>query len=644
MGELRQSVRSDLTQRATWFYRKAGGFGSRCGGTPHFGKSMTGGRVQALRHRLRDSAKGQKPLQPETWRSHRLNDGCSVATFLAMTSLWIGLLGSGLSWADGDEPIVDDASRLASTESSENASGDSSDRRPNIVLMIADDLGFSDLGCYGGEIQTPNLDRLGRHGLRMTDFYNTGRCWPTRSSLLTGYYPQQIHRDSLPSVPGGARGRRPSWAKLLPEYLAASGYRSYHVGKWHIDGDRLEGGFDHSYHLQDHNRYFAPNKLDRDDQPLPPIRDDPGYFTARDIADQSVAYLRDHQHQYPDEPFFAYVAFMGPHFPLQAPPETIAKYRGVYDEGWDVIRKRRWQRVQQELRQSYNYPTLEPEVGPPYAFPEDWERLGGGEVVRETAWQSLSEDQRRFQSAKMEIHAAMVDEIDQAVGRIQQQVRAMGREQNTLMIFLSDNGASAEIMIRGDGHDPSAAPGSAESYLCLGPGWSRCSNTPMRRHKTWVHEGGTATPLIAFFPASIEAGRILRTPAHVIDIVPTLLDAAKTTLGASQEVSPAATSPTAAAQPGKSLWGDWIGGSTVRAAPPRDLWWLHDGNRALRRGRWKVVAAADQAWELFDLATDRAEQHDLSPSFPHRKAELIDRWEAITTGFAEAVQAEKRSP
>lgn len=490
---------------------------------------------------------------------------------------------------------------------------------PNVLILFADDLGYSDLGCYGGEIDTPNLDRLAAGGLRFTQFYNTARCWPSRAALLTGYYAQQVRRDELPGVPGGSRGTRPPWAPLLPEMLKPCGYHSYHSGKWHIDGNRLVGGFEHSYSLEDHNHYFHPQQHLEDDRPLPPIAKGTNYYVTSGIADHAIRCLQGHAQEHAGEPFFSYVAFTAPHFPLQALPEDIAKYRERYRAGWEVIRAARHRR-QVELGLTTGDPSApELELGPPYHFPDALEKLGPGEVNRPLPWKDLTEEQREFQAAKMAIHAAMIDRMDQEIGRILQQVAKMGATENTLVMFLSDNGASAEIMVRGDGHDPHAAPGSAASYRCLGPGWSTVANTPHRRHKTWVHEGGISTPFIANWPNGIPARGELRTaPAHIIDVVPTVLELAcggKPAKAAPNEAPP---------KPGLSLVAEF---ATPGSLQHPDLWWLHEGNRAIRVGDWKLVAAgAAGSWELYNLKTDRGEQRNLAAEEPDKAAELADLW------------------
>lgn len=490
---------------------------------------------------------------------------------------------------------------------------------PNVLFILADDLGYSDLGCYGSEIQTPNLDRLAQEGLRFTQFYNTARCWPSRSVLLTGYYAQEIRRDTVPGVPSGGRGIRPAWAPLLPAMLKAQGYRSYHSGKWHVDGMPIQGGFDHSYYVEDLNRYFSPRVSYEDDQKLPPVDPASGYYTTVAIADHAIKYLQEHQQQYADRPFFAYVAFNAPHFPLQAPQEDIARYAGKYDAGWNVTQEARYRRLLDLGIVSNPLPAMEREVGPPYPFPDAMTKFGPNEVNRPLPWTELTSEQRAFQATKMAIHAATVDRMDREIGRVLEQLRAMGALENTLICFASDNGASAEMMVRGDGHDPQAAPGSAATHLCLGPGWSSSSNTPFRRHKTWVHEGGISTPFVVHWPKGIAArGELRQSPGHLIDFVPTVLEltGAKTPA----EVNGKAAPP----RPGKSLVPVFAKDGSLQHD---ELWWAHEGNRAVRMGDWKLVAAGESApWELYDLKTDRGEMKNLTAEQPGRVKELETRW------------------
>ena len=498
--------------------------------------------------------------------------------------------------------------------------------KPNILLILADDMGYSDAGCYGGDIATPNLDALAANGLRFTQFYNTARCWPSRAAILTGYYAQAVRRDAMPGVPGGARGTRPAWAKLLPEMLKPLGYRSYLSGKWHVDGKPTENGFDHSYVLEDHNRNFAPRNHFEDDKPLPPVALGSGYYTTTAYADHAIKCLKEHAEKFSDRPFFQYLAFTVPHFPLQAPPEDIAKYKDKYLKGWEVVREERFARQKEAGVVNTTLSAIERDLGPPYAAPGELAKLGPGEVNRPLPWTELTTVQREFQATKMAIHAAMVDRMDQEIGRVVAQVKAMGATENTLVLFLSDNGASAEIMVRGDGNAPGAVPGSAESFLCLGPGFSSAANTPFRRHKTWVHEGGISTPLIVQWPKGIAAhGELRHNPGHLIDLVPTILEIAG---GKPFDTLDGKPVPPA---PGKSLVPAFAKDGAVTH---EYLWWMHEKNRALRMGDWKIVAAgADSPWELYDLRTDRAESNNLATKQPERVKEMAAVWEKHTEEF-----------
>lgn len=491
--------------------------------------------------------------------------------------------------------------------------------RPNIVIFLADDMGFSDASCYGGEIATPNLDGLAKNGLRFTQFYNTARCWPTRAAILTGYYAQQVRRDTVPGVKSGGQGVRPPWARLLPAMLKPLGYRAYHSGKWHVDGKPLQTGFDHSYRLEDHDRNFAPRRHMEDDKPLPPVDPASGYYTTTAIANHAIKCLKDHAKNYSHQPFLGYVAFTVPHFPVQAPAEDVARHRDRYVDGWDALREQRWGRLRELKIGGSTLSAVERDLGPPYAFPEAIKALGPYELNRPLPWADLSTAQRAFQAGKMAVHAAMVDRMDREIGRVLAQLRAMGALEDTLIFFLSDNGASAEMMVRGDGNDPRAEPGSAATFLSIGPGWSSLANTPFRRHKTWVHEGGIATPLIVHWPKGISArGELRHAPGHVIDLVPTILDAA----GAPRpEAKQGLSTPPA---PGKSLVPLFAKDGAVER---EFLWWLHEGNRALRVGDWKIVAAGkDSPWELYDLSSDRSETKNLAKDKPEMLNSLAAIW------------------
>ena len=516
-------------------------------------------------------------------------------------------------------------------------------KRPNIIFILADDSGFSDLGCYGGEINTPNLDSLAAGGLRYTEFYNTGRCWPTRASLMTGYYPHQVHRDALPDARGGVSGKRQTWARMLPDFLRPHGYRNYHSGKWHLDGKCLDAGFDRSLNMLNQGNFFTAKGNQIDDQPVEVAQDEGDYYATTATVDHALECLQDHATNHSEKPFFHYVAFLAPHFPLHAQPEDIAKYKNRYDEGWDELRKQRFGKQNRlelfnhswgskidgvTIPQTTTLSELEPEVGPPYHFSDVMEQLGPGEINRPLPWDSLTDQQKQFQSTKMAIHAAMVDRMDQEIGRLIAQLKSMGQFENTLIFYSSDNGASAEILVRNGGHDPEASPGSAASYLCLGPGFSSACNTPFRRHKTWVHEGGIATQLIAHWPMGIAArGELRRNLGHMIDIVPTILEVAGIEKPSSWKGEAIPTAP------GQSLVSTFTDKSNVAREEP--LFWLHGGNRAIRHQNLKLVSAQDDPWELYDLSKDRAESNSLASEMTIQTQRLEASWNTMVDEFTD---------
>jgi arylsulfatase len=495
------------------------------------------------------------------------------------------------------------------------AKAEAGEPRPNFVFILADDLGYSDLGCYGGELATPNLDKLARGGLRFTQFYNTARCWPSRAALMTGCHAQAVRRDTVPGVKSGGSGIRPPWAPLFTEPLRKAGYRNYHSGKWHIDGQPLENGFDHSYEIgSGENNYFKARGNTEDGLEA---RQTPNYYSTTAVADHSIKSLREHERLFPDKPFFLYLAFTAPHFPLQAPQSDIAKYQKKYLKGWNDVAATRHKRLVKLGIAKNPLPEMERQLGPPYDFPDAFEKLGPNEVGKPLPWTEMTPSQREFQAGKMAVHAAMVDRMDREIGRVVSQLKLMGAYENTVIFFASDNGASAEIMVRGDGHDRAAPQGSADTFLCLGPGWSSAANTPFRRHKTWVHEGGISTPLIVHWPAGIrQKGGLRGTPSHLVDIKPTILDLA----GIPSADQRANGAPEA---PGRSL---------VQVLTQRDrdlhefLWWEHEGNRALRAGDWKLVKDAKGAWELYDLSVDRGESRNVAAAHPEKVVRLEAIW------------------
>jgi arylsulfatase len=569
------------------------------------------------------------------WVQVRLVAACAG---MALTTLRVAVTVHGLL-------LFTLLARFAAADAQPGAGGTAA-RPPDVLVILADDLGFSDVGAYGGEIATPHLDRLAAGGVRFTQGYSTSRCWPSRAALLTGFYAQSVNRDALPVGAGAAGGRpaasgaggkagsqgtRPPWGKLLPQRLAPAGYRAYHSGKWHVDGDPRGSGFARSLDVtgKGQSNFFDPTGITDDGQP---ITAGEGFYATTAIGDHAVACLDEHLRDHAASPFFHYVAFTAPHFPLQAPAERIAAVGARYRAGWNAIRKERQGRIAAAGIVTTAPAALEPAIGPPYPFPKALEALGPGETDRPLPWDSLTAEQRDFQAAKMAIHAAMVEAMDHEIGRIIARLEAAGRLANTLILFASDNGASAEIMVRGEGHDRAAPAGSRPTFLCLGPGWSSCANTPFRRHKTWVHEGGIASPWIVHWPARIGAGGGLRTqPVHLIDVTPTVLEAAGIP---SQDAPPAAPGSTPAVPPlqGRSF----LRALADPAAPPahESLWWCHEGHRAVRVGDWKLVAAKGDPWELYDLATDRCETHDRAADEPERVAALARRWEEIAAECA----------
>jgi arylsulfatase A-like enzyme len=504
-------------------------------------------------------------------------------------------------------------------------------KKPNIVLVLADDLGFSDIGCYGGEIATPLLDSLAAGGLRFTQMYSTARCWPSRSCLMTGYYPQQIGRDST-------TGPFPAWARFTPQYLRLMQYRTYHAGKWHVTGKLpiADAQFHRSYSLEDHDRNFNPRRHNLDDKPLPAVAPNSGYYTTTAITDRALTFLDEHHTQHKDESFFLYLCYTSPHFPLHARPEDIAEQKGRYNEGWDVIRKRRWERLRKMRIVNCPLPPLDGETIPNWNLAEAKlkAQIGPGEVGFARPWEQLNAEEKAFQAMKMELHAAMVTRIDKELARLADRLKTMGAWENTLILFASDNGASAEQMIRGDMHDPAAAPGSAKSYLCLGPGWSTAANTPMKLHKHWNHEGGISSPFIAHWPAGIrDRGKLRHAPAHFIDFVPTLLELT----GAKPD--PQWKGLTPPPFPGKSLLPVFAKDVPIS----RDyIFFHHTTNRGLRVGDWKISAAGPKgAWELYDLKEDRSETKNLAATLPDKVKELAAIWDRAEAQFLADNQSSK---
>ncbi len=511
--------------------------------------------------------------------------------------------------------------------------------RPNILVIITDDMGFSDIGCYGGEIHTPNIDRLAEKGIRFTQFYNSARCWPTRSSLVFGYYSTQMGAD-----PNLGAGNYVKWTKPLPRILGDLGYRTYHSGKWHVQGTGADSahqaGFDRAYDEAQGYLYYTPfyHALDGEKLPQPSIEDD--YFMDRAITDQMLGFLEEHAAEHAEQPFFAYLSFLGPHYPLKAPKANVDKYDGVYAAGWDVVRRQRYDR-QMKLGFPKFWRLSEPEsaVLSPHS-PQDEqarkiqdEKLGFEDVYQYEPWENLSEQRRREQSDKMEIHAGMVDLIDEQVGRVLALLQEQGKMDNTLVLFLSDNGADSTQLLPDVQmpdhlvykHDNHARWGSEYTSLALGPGWATASNTPFRRHKIWVHEGGISTPLVVHWPQGIttQTGGFNHSMGHVIDFVPTFVALAGGNLDRA--------TPEAPLFPGKNLMPAFSG----ETVPREHLWFKHAGNRAFIKENMKAVSSFtdNNQWSLYDLSVDRTEMNDLRSSHMPTLRELVKEWDAIDKDF-----------
>ncbi|RYD83876.1 MAG: arylsulfatase [Verrucomicrobiaceae bacterium] len=497
--------------------------------------------------------------------------------------------------------------------------------KPNIIVILADDMGFSDIGCYGGEIPTPHIDALASKGLRYTQFYNSARCCPTRASLLTGLYPHQAGVGHM--IDTYAAGRRASFnspaysdhlnpqTPTIAEVLKTAGYRTLMAGKWHLGYRPREWpaarGFDRSFvMINGAMNYFgygpqhllaagqrgnAPMAIDR--EPFTPPEE--GFFTTDAFTERAIQYIKETRTE--GQPFFLYLAHNAPHWPLQARPETIAKYRGKYKAGWDRIREQRYTR-QKDLGI----------IDPKWALAPRPRNLPAWDVAK-------TERQERWDEW-MAVYAAQIEELDTAIGRLMSALRESGQDQNTLVLFLSDNGGAAERPVKTIAGAPLGSRDSFEGYAIDG---AHVSSAPFRKTKKFSHEGGISTPLIASWPAGIvEAhnGKLVTEPGHVIDLMATCLELAGAQLPAEWKGSKSTPLE------GISLTPTFTGGSLQRQHP---LYWEHEGHRAVRVGNWKLVASFNQPWELYDLETDRTEMNDLAASSPNTVRRLsteYDMW------------------
>ena len=485
--------------------------------------------------------------------------------------------------------------------------------QPNVVFIMADDLGFSDIAPYGGEIATPTLNALAADGVRLTQFYNAVRCWPSRASLVTGQQPHQVGMGGdvllsnrpLPDAGGPTQGYMGD-VPTLADRLRALGYGTYLSGKWHL-GERPEHwprqrGFDRYFGLISGASSFfemideptRPRTMALDDDAWTPPAD--GFYMTDAITDYAMAFVRQHRTTRPESPFFLYVAHTAPHWPLHAKDDDITRYAGRYDAGWDVIR-------QQRLERQWEQGIVDPRHGP------------APRTSSIPAWDSV-EDKATW-ARRMEVYAAMVDNMDQNIGRLVTMLREEGLLENTLIVFLSDNGASDEDPAGRGLNDPSVPIGQRGSYVGYLEPWAAVSNTPFRGYKAGTYEGGGRTPLIVHWPAGIPSGGRIDTTTvgHIVDLATTALDVA----GVTQDILPRVGE-------GVSLLPALRGEAPLA---PRNLYWEHLGGRAIRSGDWKLVRprGTNAAWELYDLSTDPAEQHNLAAAEPARVANMVAEWE-----------------
>ena len=485
--------------------------------------------------------------------------------------------------------------------------------RPNVVLIMADDMGYSDLGCYGGEIKTPNLDSLAKNGIRYTQAYNTSKCWTTRISLLTGLYHHRSDRDFGKTA-------------LIGEILKPAGYRTWWSGKHHASFNPHQRGFDHfSGFLGGAINFWNPGDKARQGEAQPgwravytwafdnklvkPYHPPKDFFATDAFTDWGLEWLDEKEGL--DAPFFLYLAYNAPHWPLHAHPEDIAKYQGVYDKGYEAVRKARYRR--------------QLEIG---LFDEDSAPLSEPE---HQAWTALSDEQRKKEALRMQIHAAMVDRMDQNVGRLIARLRVTGKLDNTLIIFLVDNGSSHERPRRGS-KDPSAEWGSVGSFEAIGQSWANATNSPLRKWKVQGLEGGICTPMIAHWPDGITLpeNSISREPCHLIDFVPTFMELAGERASYPKNLPPL---------DGMSLTPSFAGKKLERQKP---LFFQYGGWQAIREGSWKLVQKKNDPWQLYDLSRDRTETTNLASKFPKRVTGMRTRWEEWAKEVGLKANAPKR--
>ncbi|MBM3788044.1 MAG: arylsulfatase [Acidobacteria bacterium] len=501
-----------------------------------------------------------------------------------------------------------------------SASAAAAVRKPNVLLILADDLGFSDLGCFGGEIATPNLDALAANGVRMTQFYNYTRCCPSRAALMTGQYPHQVgvgamiggaNAPARPEFPG-YQPRMRSGVETMPMVMKRAGYKALMCGKWHLGAvpSPIERGFDEFYGMVHGFDSFWNEKVYTRLPAGRPVREYKTFYATDAITDHALDFLKQARSE--AKPWFLYLAYNAPHFPLHAPKAEIDKYQPVYEKGWDKIRAERMERLKARKLIDPAWTETPRSTVPPNRFYPD-----GG---TNPAWDSLDADRRKDLARRMAIFAAMVDRMDRNIGRVIADLKATGEIENTLILFFSDNGACAEWDFRG--FDDSSGPnnrlhkgadldkmGQAGTYHSYGSGWANAGNTPFRLYKHYGHEGGISTAFIAHWPGALKPA-VVHRPALILDVLPALEAIAN-------------------GRPDTPLIATWKGRSVNRGP----LYWEHEGNRAMREGRWKIAANGPAGeWELYDIERDRTEMHDLAGREPARVKAMARKWDEWARG------------
>jgi arylsulfatase A-like enzyme len=513
--------------------------------------------------------------------------------------------------------------------------------RPNIVLILADDLGYSDLGCYGGEIGTPHVDALAAEGVRFTQFYNSARCCPSRASLMTGLYPSQAGIGDFttgkpsPTRGPGYLGRLNNQCATLAEVLGAAGYGCYYVGKWHMHEETgpILRGFDEFYGYtrgHSHDQYDADYYLRLPEGRKKEIDPPTGEYYATDVFNEyAIEFIRQGQKR--GKPWFVFLGHSSPHFPVQAPAERADRHEATYLRGWDALREERYDRMQKIGLIDGKQWKLTPRA----IVPVDRDDIANGYSGKQNpAWNSLDEPRQRDLARRMAVFAAMVETVDQGVGQIVDHLKKTDDLENTLILFLSDNGACYEwgpfgfdgtsrrgtTMLRtGDELRKTGGPGTHQSY---GSAWANLGNTPLRLYKHFTHEGGISTPMIAHWPAGIgKPDKWIRAPAHVMDVMPTLIEA--TGAKYPEELRDNSITPVE----GTSLLPLMRG----QCLPDRSIGFDHQGARALRQGDWKLIWSKrmphEIEWELYNLAEDRCETNDLAAKHPERMRMMAADWE-----------------